>query len=142
MTIAYETDNIFARIIDGNIPSHKVYEDANFLAIMDVFPQSRGHVLVLPKRPSRNLLDADPAVLASVLPMVQRIAKALVKVTGADGFRVVQFNEASAGQSVFHLHFHIIPAYEGKEIGKHGAGGKADDADLATMAKAIAVELV
>src|SRR5665213_3258390 len=109
---AYEADNIFAKIIDGTIPSYKVYEDDHFLAIMDVFPQSRGHVLVLPKRPSRNLLDADPAVLASVLPMVQRIAKAVVKVTGAEGFRVVQFNEAPAGQSVFHLHFHIIPAYE------------------------------
>ena len=75
----YEADNIFAKIIDGNIPSHKVYEDDNFLAMMDVFPQSRGHVLVLPKRPSRNLLDADPAVLASVMPMVQKIARAVVK---------------------------------------------------------------
>ena len=134
-------DSIFTKIIKGEIPCHKVYEDDSFLAIMDVFPQSRGHVLVLPKRPSRNLLDADPAVLASVLPMVQRIAKALVKVTGADGFRVVQFNEAPAGQSVFHLHFHIIPAYAGIEIGKHGAGGKADDAELAALGKAIAAEI-
>ncbi|MEO8883774.1 MAG: HIT family protein [Devosia sp.] len=138
---AYEADNIFAKIIDGTIPSYKVYEDDNFLAVMDVFPQSRGHVLVLPKRPSRNLLDADPAVLASVLPMVQRIARALVNVTKADGFRVVQFNEAPAGQSVFHLHFHIIPAYEGQQIRPHGADNKADDAELATLAKAIAAKL-
>src|ERR1700761_5133283 len=103
---AYETDNIFAKIIDGAIPSHKVYEDDNFLAIMDVFPQSRGHVLVLPKHPSRNLLDADPAVLASVMPMVQKLAKAVVAGTGADGVRIAQFNEAPAGQTVFHLHFH------------------------------------
>jgi histidine triad (HIT) family protein len=138
MTIAYETDNIFAKIIDGAIPSHKVYEDDNFLAIMDVFPQSRGHVLMLPKRPSRNLLDADPEVLASVMPMVQRIAKAVVKATGADGFRVVQFNEAPAGQSVFHLHFHIIPAYAGEAILPHVAQNKADDAELAALAKKIA----
>src|SRR6185437_5889538 len=105
---AYDTDNVFAKIIDGAIPSHKVYEDENFLAVMDVFPQSRGHVLVLPKRPSRNLLDADPQVLASVMPMVQRIARAVVSATGADGCRIAQFNEAPAGQTVFHLHFHII----------------------------------
>jgi len=138
---AYKTDNIFAKILDGKIPSHKVYEDDNFLAIMDVFPQSRGHVLVLPKAPSRNLMDADPTVLATVMPMVQRIAKAVVTATGADGFRVAQFNEAPAGQTVFHLHFHIIPAYEGEEIRGHGADNKADDADLARLATAIKAAL-
>jgi len=137
----YEADNIFAKIIDGNIPSHKVYEDDNFLAMMDVFPQSRGHVLVLPKRPSRNLLDADPAVLASVMPMVQKIARAVVKATGADGFRLAQFNEAPAGQSVFHLHFHIIPAYEGEAIRPHGAQNKADDTELAALATKIRAAL-
>jgi histidine triad (HIT) family protein len=138
---AYDTDNVFAKIIDGAIPSHKVYEDENFLAVMDVFPQSRGHVLVLPKRPSRNLLDADPQVLASVMPMVQRIARAVVKATGADGFRIAQFNEAPAGQTVFHLHFHIIPAYEGQQIRPHGADNKANDAELAELAKKIAAAI-
>ncbi|HTJ58914.1 MAG TPA: HIT family protein [Devosiaceae bacterium] len=138
---AYDPDNIFAKILSGAIPSYKVYEDENALAIMDVFPQSRGHVLVIPKVPSRNLLDADPAVLSSVMPTVQRLAAAVVKATDADGFRLVQFNEPPAGQTVFYLHFHIIPAYEGKEIGRHGAGGKADDAELSALAKAIAAEL-
>lgn len=138
---AYDPDNIFAKILSGAIPSHKVYEDADVLAMMDVFPQSRGHTLVLPKAPSRNLLDADPAVLARVLPTIQRIARAVVAATNADGFRLVQFNEAVAGQSVYHLHFHIVPAYEGVEIARHGASGKADDAELARLAQAIAARL-
>lgn len=138
---SYDTDNVFAKIIDGTIPSHKVYEDDDFLAVMDVFPQSRGHVLVLPKHPSRNLLDADPGVLASVMPIVQKIARAVVKATGADGFRLAQFNEAPAGQTVFHLHFHIIPAYAGQQIRPHAAGNKADDAELAELAGKIAAAI-
>jgi len=138
---AYDPQNIFAKIIRGEFSSHKVHEDEDILAIMDVFPQSRGHTLVLPKAPSRNLVDADPAVLARVIPKVQTIAKAVVAATAADGFRLVQFNEAAAGQTVFHLHFHIIPAYAGEDIGRHGSGGKADDAELAALAKAIAARL-
>ena len=138
---AYDPDNIFAKILSGAIPAHKVFEDDDVLAMMDVFPQSRGHVLVLPKAPSRNLLDADPKVLAAVMPKVQRIARAVVTATGADGVRVAQFNEAPAGQSVFHLHFHIIPAYAGAEITRHGASGKADDAELAALGTAIAAAL-
>ncbi|HVW94049.1 MAG TPA: HIT family protein [Devosia sp.] len=138
---AYDPDNIFAKILAGSIPSHKVYEDADILAIMDVFPQSRGHTLVIPRAPSRGLLDADPEVLSAVIPKVQKIAGAVLAATGADGFRLVQFNEAPAGQSVFHLHFHIIPAYEGSEIRPHGAPSKADDAELAALAKTIAARL-
>ena len=138
---AYDPQNIFAKILSGAIPSHKVYEDESVLAIMDVFPQSRGHTLVIPKAPSRNLLDADPAVLAAIIPTVQKIAHGVLEATQADGLRVVQFNEAPAGQSVFHLHFHIIPAYEETPIGQHGAGGKADDVELAAMAKAIAAAI-
>lgn len=138
---AYDPENIFAKILSGAIPSHKVYEDAQVLAIMDVFPQSRGHTLVIPKAPSRNLLDADPAVLSSVMPIVQKIAGAVVRATAADGFRLVQFNEEAAGQTVFHLHFHIIPAYEGATIGRHASSARADDAELGALAKAIAAQL-
>jgi histidine triad (HIT) family protein len=137
----YDPDNIFAKILSGAIPSHKVFEDADVLAIMDVFPQSRGHTLVIPRAGSRNLLDADPKVLAAVIPTVQKIARAVVAATRADGFRLVQFNEEAAGQTVFHLHFHIIPAYEGREIGRHAAGGRANDAELAALARDIAAQL-
>lgn len=137
---AYDPANIFGKIIRGEIPAHKVYEDADVLVMMDIFPQSKGHTLVIPKAPSRNLFDADPAVLARVIPVVQRIANAVHKAMGADGIRIAQFNEAPAGQSVFHLHFHVIPAYEGVELGRHGQG-KADDAELAEQAKAIAAAL-
>jgi histidine triad (HIT) family protein len=137
---AYDPSNIFSKIIKGEIPSHKVYEDADVLVMMDIFPQSKGHVLIIPKAASRNLLDADPAVLARTIPQVQRVARAAQKALNPDGIRVVQFNEAPAGQSVFHLHFHVIPVYEGVEIGRHGEG-KADDAELAAQAKAIAAAL-
>lgn len=137
----YDPDNIFAKILAGAIPSHRVFEDADVLAIMDVFPQSRGHTLVIPKAGSRNLLDADPKLLSTVMPKVQRIARAVVEATKADGFRLVQFNEEPAGQTVFHLHFHIIPAYAGHEIGRHAAGGRADDAELAALAREIASRL-
>lgn len=137
---AYDPSNIFSKIIKGEIPSHKVYEDADVLVMMDIFPQSKGHVLIIPKAASRNLLDADPAVLARTIPQVQRVAKAAQKALNPDGIRVVQFNEAPAGQSVFHLHFHVIPVYEGVELGRHGQG-KADDAELTAQAKAIAAAL-
>ena len=137
---AYDPSNIFNKIIKGEIPSHKVYEDADVLVMMDVFPQSKGHVLIIPKAASRNLLDADPAVLARTMPQVQRVARAAQKALNHDGIRIMQFNEAPAGQSVFHLHFHVIPVYEGVEIGRHGQG-KADDAELAAQARAIAAAL-
>ena len=137
---AYDPANIFGKIIRGEIPAHKVYEDADVLVMMDIFPQAKGHTLVIPKAPSRNLFDADPAVLATAIAHVQRVANAVYKAMNADGIRIAQFNEAPAGQSVFHLHFHVIPAYEGVELGRH-AQGKADDAELALQAKAIAAAL-
>lgn len=136
----YDPSNIFSRIIKGEIPSHKVYEDADVFVMMDIFPQSRGHVLIIPKAASRNLLDADPSVLAKAIGQVQRVARAAQTALSPDGIRVVQYNEAPAGQSVFHLHFHVIPVYEGVEIGRHGQG-KADDAELAAQAEAIAAAL-
>jgi histidine triad (HIT) family protein len=140
MTV-YDPQNIFGKILRGEFPSHKVFEDDTALVVMDVFPQSRGHVLVIPKAASRNLLDADSATLSAVMPLVHRVAKAVMAATEADGLRLVQFNEAPAGQTVFHLHFHLIPMYEGIELGRHGAGGRADDAELAELARAIAAKL-
>lgn len=134
---AYDPANIFGKIIRGEIPAHKVYEDSEVLVMMDIFPQSKGHTLVIPKAASRNLFDADPAVLARAIGHVQRVANAVHSAMNADGVRIAQYNEAPAGQSVFHLHFHVIPAYEGVELGRHGQG-KADDAELAAQAKAIA----
>lgn len=138
--MTYDSSNIFAKILRGELPCHKVYEDETALVMMDIFPQSKGHTLIIPKSPSRNLLDADPAALSAVIPLVQRVAKAVQAATNADGIRLAQFNEAPAGQTVFHLHFHIIPAYEGVALGAHG-GGKADDAELASLAKDIASRL-
>jgi len=138
--MSYDPSNIFGKILRGEIPAHKVYEDDIALVMMDIFPQSRGHALVIPKAASRNLLDADPAALSAVIPVVQKLANAVKKATGADGIRIAQFNEAPAGQTVFHLHFHIIPVYEGIALGAHG-GGKADDTELAALAKDIAAAL-
>jgi histidine triad (HIT) family protein len=137
---AYDHGNIFAKIIKGEIPCHKVYEDADVLVMMDIFPQSKGHLLVIPKTPSRNLLDANAEVLARTIGHVQRLARAVMAALEPDGIRIAQFNEAPAGQTVFHLHFHVIPVYDGVELGRHG-GGKADDAELADQAKAIAAAL-
>lgn len=140
MSIAYDPGNIFAKILRGEFFAHKVHEDDRALVIMDAFPQSRGHLLLIPKAPSRHLLDADPAVLSAVMPLVQRVAKAALQATGAYGIRLAQFNEGAAGQTVFHLHFHIIPAYEGIALSSHGAG-RADDADLAALAQAISAAM-
>lgn len=137
---AYDPDNIFGKILRGEIPSHKAYEDDVALVMMDIFPQSRGHTLIIPKAASRNLLDADPAALSAVIPLVQKVAQAVKKVTAADGIRLAQFNEAPAGQTVFHLHFHVIPVYDGVPLGAH-AGGKADDTELAALARLIGAEL-
>lgn len=139
--MTYDPTNIFGKILRGELPAHKVYEDDTALVMMDIFPQSRGHALVIPKAASRNLLDADPAALAAVVPLVQRVAKAVKVATGADGVRVAQFNEAAAGQTVFHLHFHIIPVYEGVALGTHAGGGRADDGELIALAKDIAAAL-
>lgn len=138
--MTYDPSNIFGKVLRGEIPVHKVYEDDIALVMMDIFPQSRGHVLVIPKTASRNLLDADPAVLSAVMPLVQKIGKAVKQATRADGIRLAQFNETPAGQTVFHLHFHIIPVYEGVALGAH-AGGKADDAELAALARDIAAAI-
>lgn len=116
---AYDDGNIFARILRGEIPSHRVYEDETSVAFMDVMPQGPGHLLVVPKAASRNLLDADPAVLAGLLPVVQKLARAAKAAFAADGVTILQFNEGAAGQTVFHLHIHVIPRHEGVPLAAH-----------------------
>ncbi|TDK38749.1 HIT family protein [Rhizobium deserti] len=141
MTIeAYDNNNIFGKILRGEIPCHRVYEDDDTLAFMDVMPQSPGHVLVIPKAPSRNILDADPRTLSKLMPVVQRLAKAVKEAFEADGITVTQFNEPAAGQTVFHLHFHIVPRYEGAALKPH-SGQMEDNELLATQAEKIIGEL-
>lgn len=137
----YDPQNIFGKILRGEMPCHKVFEDDTILVMMDVFPQSRGHMLVLPKAPSRNVLDADPKMLAAVASYLPRLGRALMDATGADGLRIMQFNEVPAGQTVFHLHFHLVPMYQGVEMGAHAGGGRADDPQLAELAGRIGARL-
>lgn len=122
--MSYDQNNVFARILRGELPSHKVYEDDLVLAMMDISPSSPGHLLVIPKAASRNLFDASDATLAALLPVVQRLAKAALVGMGADGVEIRQFNEAPAGQTVFHLHVHIIPRWHDQPIRPHGAGAE------------------
>ncbi|MEW6451756.1 MAG: HIT family protein [Pseudomonadota bacterium] len=110
---SYDPNNIFAKIIRGELPCHKVYEDDRVLAFLDIMPRAPGHTLVLPKAPCRNILDIKPEDLTAVALVGQRVAKAAVKVFNADGVTVQQFNEGAGGQVVFHLHLHIIPRKAG-----------------------------
>ncbi|BCH59385.1 hydrolase [Agrobacterium vitis] len=135
---AYDPDNIFAKILKGDIPSIKLYEDDDALAFMDVMPQAPGHCLVIPKQGSRNLLDADPAVLAKLIPVVQKLAVAVKQAFDADGVYVAQFNEPAAGQTVFHLHFHLIPRHDGQPLKPHVSGMENIDVLKANAAKIIA----
>ncbi|MGM4980977.1 MULTISPECIES: HIT family protein [Rhizobium] len=133
---AYDTNNIFAKILKGEIPSYRVYEDEHTVAFMDVMPQSPGHTLVLPKSPSRNIFDADPAALQHAITIVQKVAIAVQEAFDADGVYIAQFNEPAAGQTVFHLHFHVIPRHEGVALKPH-SGKMEDGAVLADNAKKI-----
>jgi histidine triad (HIT) family protein len=137
----YERDNIFARILRGEMPAAKVYEDAEVLAFLDVFPQSHGHTLVVPKSSARNLFDIAPADLGAAILAVQKVARAVRAALKPDGISVMQFNGAAGGQSVFHLHFHIIPRWEGLAMKGHGQAGMADAGELAELAKEIAAEI-
>lgn len=132
----YDTNNIFGKILRGEIPCHKVYEDDDTLAFMDVMPQAPGHLLVIPKSGSRNLLDADPAVLGKLFPVVQKLAVAAQEAFEADGVVISQFNEAAAGQTVFHLHVHVIPRKEGEPLKPH-SGKMEDHAVLAAHAEKV-----
>ena len=119
----YDNDNIFAKILRGEMPCFKVYEDENVLAFMDIMPRGEGHCLVIPKAPCRNMLDATPETIAHVHQAAQRIAQAALKAFSADGITIQQFNEDAGGQEVYHYHVHVIPRHEGKRMGPAGVMG-------------------
>ena len=123
----YDPDNIFAKILRGEIPSVKVFEDDETLCFMDIFPRTDGHCLVIPKTPCRNLLDASPDQLAACMKTVNKVARAAKKAFDADGITLFQFSEAAGGQEVFHLHFHIHPRHEGVPIRAPGQQGDMDE---------------
>ena len=133
---SYDAGNVFAKILRGEIPAFKVYEDERTLSFMDAMPQSDGHTLVIPKTNARNLFDIEPEALADLIKVTQRIALAVRQAFDAPGMRIVQFNGAVAGQTVFHIHFHIIPWYHGLDL-KHHARDWADKAVLAQHAERI-----
>ena len=117
--MSYDDTNVFAKILRGELPSHKIYEDDETFALMDIMPRGDGHCLVIPKKASRNIFDADPDSLAAVMRTTQKLARAVMKAFSADGVTVQQFNEPAGGQVVFHLHFHIIPRFEGVALRPH-----------------------
>ena len=116
----YDPNNVFAKILRGEIPCVKVYEDAKTLAFMDVMPEAGGHVLVVPKEAAENILDLSPDGVAAMMATTQKVAKAVDKVLQPDGILLKQFNRAAAGQSVFHVHFHVVPRWEGVPMAPHG----------------------
>ena len=134
--MAYEVDNIFAKILRGEAPAFKVYEDEFSLAFMDVMPQVPGHTLVIPKDPTEDVFSADPVILGHTIKTVQTVAAAVKKAFDAPGIMLAQLNGAAAGQTVFHLHFHILPRSEGIELSLH-AREMADFAELEAHAQRI-----
>ncbi len=138
--MSYDPQNIFAKILRGEIPCHKVFEDERVLSFMDIMPRSKGHLLVIPKAEARNLLDIAPDDLAALVQRVQRIAIAVKNALDADGITLQQFSESAGGQEVFHLHFHVLPRWDGVRITPHPAP-KGDMAELADTAARIRAEL-
>ncbi|HHQ13452.1 MAG TPA: HIT domain-containing protein [Chromatiales bacterium] len=136
----YDDNNIFARILRGELPAHKVHEDEQILAILDVLPQSEGHTLMLSKAPATSLFDLPDDVAATMLPKARRLAQAVQSAFDADGIRLMQLNGAAAGQTIFHFHLHIIPFYEGRAMRRH-AREPADEAVLAEHAQRIRAAL-
>ena len=138
--MAYADDNVFAKILRGEIPAHKVYEDESTVAILDVMPQADGHTLVIPKARAENIFDLDPEMAKAVITTGQRIAKALRASFEPDGIVLTQFNGPAAGQSVFHFHLHVIPRWAGQPLRSHGRG-MADNDVLAGHAARIRTAL-
>lgn len=137
----YDHNNIFAKILRGEMPCCKVYEDEHVLAFMDLFPQTPGHTLVLPKNAGRNILDTEDTVLANAIIRVKIIARGIEKAFSPEGLIITQFNGEPAGQSVFHLHFHIIPRFANQPFDRHGKGAAADKEILNIQASQIAAAI-
>ena len=139
-TPAYDDQNVFAKILRGELPSHKVFEDDKTIVIMDIMPRGDGHILVVPKAPSRNILDIEPDDLNAVMATVQMMARTVIKAFGADGTTIQQFSEPAGGQVVFHTHVHIIPRFEGISLRPH-TGEMADNDVLSANAEKIRAAL-
>ena len=137
---SYDPNNVFAKILRGELPSHKVYEDDRAFAFLDIMPRAPGHTLVIPKAPARNILDVEPDDLAHVMAVAQKIARAAMQAFSADGVTVQQFNEPAGGQVVYHLHVHVIPRKEGMQL-KPPASHKEQPAVLSDHALKLAAAL-
>ena len=133
---AYDPENIFAKILRGEIPCHKVYEDEDSLAFLDIMPSTEGHTLVVTKEPAPDLFGITPQGLCKLMGVVQKLAPKIAHAVGADGIRIQQFNGTPAGQTVFHLHVHILPIKEGVAVKPH-VQGTADPDALAKTAEKI-----
>ena len=138
--MTYDRNNVFAKVLRGELPSHTIYEDEDTLAFLDIMPRSDGHALVITKEEARDLFDVSPEALAKLMAVVQKLAPKIKDAMRADGVLIAQFNGAAAGQTVFHLHVHIIPRKEGVELKPH-AGKMADKAALAATAEKIRKKL-
>ena len=134
--MVYDNDNIFAKILRGEAPAFKVYEDDFSLAFMDVMPQVAGHTLVIPKDPTEDIFDADPVILGHTMATVQKVGVAVKRAFDVPGIMLAQLNGKAAGQTVFHLHFHILPRAGGVDLKMH-AGAMADFAELEVHAQRI-----
>ena len=136
----YDDQNVFAKILRGEMPSEKLYEDEHTIAIMDIMPRGDGHLLVIPKAPSRNILDIDPTDMAHVMSTVQKLARAVMAAFSADGITIQQFSEPAGGQIVFHTHVHVIPRFDGVRLRPH-TGEMEDSAVLKANADKIRAAL-
>jgi histidine triad (HIT) family protein len=134
--MAYDENNVFAKVLRGEIPCHKIYEDEDTLAFLDIMPRSDGHALVITKEKARDLFDVSPQALAKLMAVVQKLAPKIKQAMGAGGVLIQQFNGEAAGQTVFHLHVHIVPRKEGVALKPH-AGKMEDQAKLAATAEKI-----
>ena len=135
--MAYDPNNIFAKIVRGEAPAFKVYEDAHTIAFMDIMPQVEGHTLVIPKEGAESIFDLSPDGAAALIKATKKVAAAVQEVTKAPGILLAQLNGAAAGQTVFHIHFHIMPRYAGIDLKFH-ARDKADFEKLKALAAKIA----
>ncbi len=138
--MTYDDNNIFAKILRGEMPAHKIYEDENSFAFLDIMPRSKGHSLVIPKTPAINMLDIRPDDLCTLMRTVHKLAPVITKAMQADGFMIQQFNGAPAGQMVFHIHFHIVPRYLDVPL-KHAASTMEQDAILSANAEKIRAQV-
>lgn len=137
--MSYDESNVFAKIMRGELPAERVYEDEHTIAIMDIMPRCDGHVLVIPKTPARNILDATPEQLANCMATVQRVGRGVMKAFDAPGLTIQQFNEEAGGQVVFHLHYHVLPRHDGVRLRPHTGDMEKPDVLKANAEKIRAV---